>query len=164
MIQCFVLFLWVISLSFLVFSFKLAWSRNWLSCLRNPHFPIFLSYSAIILWSKSSINSARLFCITFSIKPRTPDFEGLEHFPPSVCIMSTPSCSNSSASLTCSPFKKNISAQNMIVLSFHNRRVLLVTWSGRLRVWGTVTDNVTDGRILLVSFVRFNICTSFFYN
>jgi hypothetical protein len=31
-------------------------------------------------------------------------------------------------------------------------------------VWGTVTDNVTDGRILLVSFVRFNICTSFFYN
>jgi hypothetical protein len=35
---------------------------------------------------------------------------------------------------------------------------LLVTWSGRLSVWGTVTDKVTDGRILLVSFVRFNIC------
>lgn len=40
-------------------------------------------------------------CNTFSMRPRTPGFEGLEHFPPSVWIMSAPSSSSNSASFTC---------------------------------------------------------------
>ena len=51
------------------------------------------------------VKEITFFCVTFSIKPRTPDFEGLEHFPPSVWMMSTPSCSSISASLTCLFFR-----------------------------------------------------------
>lgn len=42
-----------------------------------------------------------IMMVTFSIRPITPDFEGEEHFPPSVWITSTPSSSSISASFAC---------------------------------------------------------------
>lgn len=71
--------------------------------------------------------------------------------------MSTPSSSNCSASLTC-----QYDTTKKKWLFFHlnlacHRKVLFQTWSGRLSVWGTVTDNITDGSNFFVSFVRFKI-------
>lgn len=54
---------------------------------------------------------------TFSIKPRTPGFEGVEHFPPSVWITSTPSRCRSSASLPCS------SSTSQETIAFEYKRI-----------------------------------------
>lgn len=88
-------------------------ARDGVACISQKHRKIYFCQLKI-LYSKFKKCAQRY--ATFSIRPRTPAFEGVEHFPPSVWMISTPSCSNCSASLTCIGPKNRASDYRMIKL------------------------------------------------
>jgi len=79
-------------------------------------------------------------------------------------MISVPSSSSSSASLICKYASKFASWKHVPVIFISEDFVFkcsdcwwTYTWSGRLSVWGTVTDKVMSGSIFLVSLVSFSI-------